>query len=150
MSYKFYQKLRSSPVLSDHVMFKSNLDSRICNNVTIEFGHFKGKWNFVVADISDSILLGVDFLEHPQSILNLQELSVSIGKMKMPIKCIYNKNHEKVNIYIVQMKKKIVIPPKSCIYVNVKFDNTADFDVVINQYHNIHGLLSPNCVTKQI
>ena len=153
MSYKFYQKLRSPPALSDHVMLKgidkSNLDSRICNNVPIEFGQFKCKWNFVVADISDSILLGLDFLEHHQAILNLQDFSVSIEQMKMPIKCLYNKNHEKVNIFRVQMKKKMVIPPKSCIYVDVKFDKTPDFDVVINPYHNIQGLLSPNCVTKK-
>ena len=89
MSYKFYQKLRSSPVLSDHVMFKgidkSNLDSRICNNVPIEFGQFKSKWNFVVADISDSILLGLDFLEHHQAIINLQDFSeFQASKLKCP------------------------------------------------------------------
>ena len=67
----------------------------------------------------------------------------------MPIKCLYNKNHEKVNIFRVQMKKKTVIPPKSGIYVDVKFDKTPDFDVVISPYYNIQGLLSPNCVTKK-
>ena len=128
---------------------KSNLDSLICNNVSIEFGQFKSKSNFVVADISDSILLGLDFLKHHQAIINLQDFSVSIGQMKIPIKCLYNENHEKVNILEFKMKKKLVIPPKSCIYADVKFDQTPDFDVVINPYHNIQGLLSPNCVTKR-
>ena len=45
----------------------------------------------------------------------------------MPIKCLYNKNH----LFRVQIKKKIVMPPKSCIYDDVKFDKTPDFDVVI-------------------
>ena len=116
MSYKFYQKLRSPPALSDHVMLKgidkSNLDSRICNNVPIEFGQFKCKWNFVVADISDSIPLGLDFLEHPQAIINLHDFSDSIEQIKMPIKCLYNKNHEKVNIFRVQMKKEDGYSPK--------------------------------------
>ena len=88
MIYKFYQKLRSSPALSDHVMLKgidkSNLDSRIFNNVPIEIGQFKSKWNFVVAGISDSILLGLDFLEHHQAIFNLQDFSVSDERWKCP------------------------------------------------------------------
>lgn len=42
----------------------------------------------------------------------------------------------------------MVIPPKSCVYADVKFDSTPDFDIVINLYHNIQGLLSLNCVTK--
>ena len=67
----------------------------------------------------------------------------------MPIKCLYNKNHEKVNIFRVQMKKKMVIPPKSCVYVDVKFDKTPDFDVVIIHITIFKVCIQANCVTKK-
>jgi hypothetical protein len=44
------------------------------------------------------------------------------------------------------MKKKVVIPPRSCIYANVKFNRIPDCDVVVNPCHNIQGLLSSNCI----
>jgi hypothetical protein len=43
------------------------------------------------------------------------------------------------------MTKKVVIPPRSCIYANVKFNRVPDCDVVVNPCHNIQGLLSSNC-----
>jgi hypothetical protein len=44
------------------------------------------------------------------------------------------------------MKKKVVIPPRSCIYANVRINRVPDCDVVVNPCHNIQGLLSPNCI----
>jgi hypothetical protein len=85
----FYQKLKSPPTFSDHVILKgigkSHLECRICRNVPIELGQFKGKWNFVVANIADTILLSLHFLEYHKAIISLQDFSVSIGKIKLPL-----------------------------------------------------------------
>jgi hypothetical protein len=89
ISKDFYQKLKFPPAFSDHVILKgickSHLESRICRNVPIEIGQFKGKWNFVVADIVDTILSSLDFLEYHKAIINLQDVSVSIGKIKLQL-----------------------------------------------------------------
>ena len=86
MSKTFYQKLRSPPVLSDHVILsgigKSILVSQFCYTVPIEIGQIEDKWNFVVAGISDSVLLGLDFLEHYKITINSQDFSTPIWEDK--------------------------------------------------------------------
>ena len=58
-----------------------------------------------------------------------------IGKIKISIKYFF--------------RVQWLLPPKFCVYVDVKFVNIPDFNVVINPYHDIQGLLSPNCDTEK-
>ena len=80
MSKTFYQKLRSPPVLTDHVILsgigKSILVSQFCYTVPIDIGQIEDKWNFVVACISDSVLLGLDFLEHYKTTINPHDFTI--------------------------------------------------------------------------
>lgn len=61
---------------------KSILVSQFCYTVPIDIGQIEDKWNFVDAGISDSVLLGPDFLEHYKTTINPQDLSIPNWKDK--------------------------------------------------------------------
>ena len=126
----------------------TNLDSKICQNVPLSIGNFDTLWNFAVADIQDVVILGLDFLEHNKVNINLQDFSISIGTCTVNIEPVTNDNKEKIDILRVQMKRKVVTPPKSCMYTEIQFNKQPEFDIVISSYKNSIGLLLPNCVNK--
>ena len=149
---KLFQKLNPSPKIKDHVLLKGiskdTVNSKICQNVPFCLGNVKSLWNFAIADIDDSVIIGLDFLEHFKVKINLQNFSLSIGTNTFPAKCVANKDKEKIHIFRVQTKNKVVIPPRSSMYTKIKFDEEPNSDLVISPCHDINGLLSPNCVLK--
>ena len=144
--------MHPSPKINGQVTLKgicnTNLDSKICQNVPLTIGNFKTVWNFAIADIQDVVILGLDFLENNKVNINLQDFSISIGTCTVNIESVTNNNKEKIDILRVQIKKKVVIPPRSGMYTEIQFNKQPEFDIVISPYKNLNGLLSPNCVNK--
>lgn len=101
-------------------------------------------WNFAIANIDDSVILGLDFLEHNKVDISLQNFSLSIAQNIISAKCVANKNKERIDILRVQIKKRVVIPPRSSVYAEIVFDKSPNSDVVINPCRDLNGLLSPN------
>lgn len=71
---------------------------------------------------------------------------MSIAQNIISAKCVANKNKERIDILRVQIKKRVVIPPRSSVYAEIVFDKSPNSDVVINPCRDLNGLLSPNCV----
>lgn len=65
ISETLYKRLHPNPKIKGHVLLKgisgTNIDSKICQDVPLLLGNFKTMWNFAIANIDDSVILGLDF-----------------------------------------------------------------------------------------
>lgn len=75
ISENLYKRLHPNPKIKGHVLLKgisgTNIDSKICQDVPLLLGNFKTMWNFAIANIDDSVILGLDFLEHNKVAISL-------------------------------------------------------------------------------
>lgn len=85
-----------------------------------------------VADISDSCILGLDFLEHHNCSVNVKQGTLTIGSFQFPLK--KSNSHATPLCCRVTLAKKVHIPPLSEAVVPVHVEGTGD---------HFWGLLEP-------
>lgn len=56
----------------------STMRAQVLENTVVEVGNIMEKMSFVVADISDSIILGIDFLDRHHAVINLSNYTVTL------------------------------------------------------------------------
>lgn len=66
--------------LKDKVLLRGidrNYELEAYSTGILEFrvGDLKARWEFVAADISDQVVLGIDFLEHYRAVINLSKFN---------------------------------------------------------------------------
>lgn len=59
------------------------MEARVAGKVLFRIGQIKIKWNMVVADITDDVILGIDFLEHQKAGINLTDYSIELRGEKI-------------------------------------------------------------------
>lgn len=136
ISENLYKRLHPNPKIKGHVLLKgisgTNIDSKIFQNVPLLLGNFKTMWNFAIANIDESVILVLDFLEHNKVDISLHNFSLSIAQNIISAKCVANKNKERIDILRVQIKKRVFKLPRSSVYAEIMFDKSPNSDVVIN------------------
>ena len=100
----------------------------------------------MVGEIADSLLLGLDFLEHCISIIDLQNYTITFDGNVLPIRQFGSGPDEKVDVFQVYVHKKTVIPPCSIRYVLLKTDRPFQGDILVETEKNSIGLLAPNAL----
>lgn len=119
---------------------------RMAEEVRIQIGNVSLKRDIVVCDISDDLLLGLDFLEDHDTVIDLKWYIVSIDNQEVPIKQIKDMEFKEVNIYKVSIQKRTTIPPNTMKFVKLK-TNSSCREILAIQPLSIHNeLLCPNSV----
>ncbi|KAK3105322.1 hypothetical protein FSP39_022517 [Pinctada imbricata] len=156
MNTKLYNKLKPRPKLTECVKLKgagkdSIFDGRMAEKVRLQIGNFSQTHDIVVCDISDDLLLGLDFLQDHDTVIDLKSYMVSFGEEKIPIKQINDtKSTKHVNIYKISIQKRTVIPPNTMKFIKLKTDIPSHEPLAI-QPRNIHQeLFCPNSVVSPI
>ena len=149
ISRDLVEKLKKEIKLSDFITLKgaerqSNFQARITDGVKVEIGKIKTKWKFIAANISDNIILGMDFLDEHKAVIDLSNYSIKLNQESIPISCIITENGQEVNIYRINLQKRTVVPPNSAILTPVQANRELKKDLVIQPSLNLKGLLSPN------
>ena len=113
----FFQTLENRPSVVETVNLKGASDSNLMlanyvKEVPLQIGTSKYKWNVFVADISDQMILGLDFLKESQAVVDLRKCEMVIGGKSIAARYL-NGDGEQEGIGQVFVKRKTVIPPNS-------------------------------------
>jgi len=137
------------PKLKQDIILKgvgrgSKIEARYTDNLDVKLGSLKAKWKFVVADISDDIILGIDILEHCHAIIDLANYSIRINQESIPGLCLQNRDGSSSTVYRVSIGRRVVVPPNSMKVLKVQLDKNPDQDLAVQPGYNLKGLLTPN------
>ena len=89
------------------------MEARVAEKVLFRIGQIKIKWNMVVADITDDVILGMYSLEHQKAAINLTDYSIELRGEKIPFTVTSTEHEKKMKIYRVKLAKRTVVPPCS-------------------------------------
>ena len=77
MNFKFFETLKPKPVFKKDIILKGAgnniIKAKIAENVVLRIGPIVQRWDVVVGDIADSLLLGLDFMKMHQGIVNIKK-----------------------------------------------------------------------------
>ncbi|CAG2200305.1 unnamed protein product [Mytilus edulis] len=124
------------------------MEARYTDDLDVTVGKLKVKWRFVAAEITDKVILGIDFLEHFKAIIDLGNYTVQINQDLIPAICLGNKEGKISHVYRVTVGRKTVVPPQSMKVLKIEIDRTPNSDIIIQPNYELKGLLTPNVVLK--
>lgn len=101
-----------------------------------------------MGEITDSLLLGLEFLKAHNNIINLENYTLTVDKALIPITKIKTEGSKNgVEIYRVSLQKRTVIPPQSVKFIPVQIDKPFKDLLCVETDRNIsNGFLPPNSV----
>ncbi|VDI64392.1 Hypothetical predicted protein [Mytilus galloprovincialis] len=139
--------------MKQHIILKgagkgSEMEARYTDDLDVTVGKLKVKWRFVAAEITDKVILGIDFLEHFKAIIDLGNYTVQINQDLIPAICLGNKEGKISHVYRVTVGRKTVVPPQSMKVLKIEIDRTPNSDIIIQPNYELKGLLTPNVVLK--
>lgn len=156
MNFEFFETLKPKPVIKKDVILKGAgknniIKAKIAENVVLRIGPIVQRWDVVVGDIADSLLLGLDFMKRHQGIVNIKNMTLTLDQKTIPITKIKTQNSEEVEIYRVSLQKRTVIPPQSVKFASIHTDKPFQGSICIETVKGISsGLMPPNSLIGSI
>lgn len=153
ISWNFYYTLISKPKLVDTIILRgagefSEMNASVTDKIELKIGKSSLQWSMIVADITDNVILGIDFLIHQKAVINLADYTVQLHGQIIPSIMVSTKEKKKMKIFRVKLAEKIVIPPCSNKLSSVEFDEIPSTDTVIQPTNFLKGLLIPNMICQ--
>ncbi|VDI70192.1 Hypothetical predicted protein [Mytilus galloprovincialis] len=107
----FFDQLTYKPKIKGNIVLKgagacSEINAEIAENVNLDIGSSTVKWDMVVAEITDNLILGIDFLESQKAIIDLTDYSIKLKGEKVPSFMTSNRKDQQMKIYRIKIKKK--------------------------------------------
>jgi hypothetical protein len=117
-----------------HVLLKqasqtSFMDSYLVEDMPLEIEGRKYTWDVFVAPISDSMLLGLDFLVQHRAAVDLDTSTVRIGNTELQGTLQDDRKESKLEVSRVTIARHTVIPPNTIRRVKVKPEQKLDCQV---------------------
>ncbi|CAG2207159.1 unnamed protein product [Mytilus edulis] len=111
ISKTFFDQLTYKPKIKGNIILKgagacSEINAGIAENVTLDIGSSTVKWDMVVAEITDNLILGIDFLESQKAIIDLTDYSIKLKGEKVPSFMTSNRQDQQMKIYRIKIKKE--------------------------------------------
>ena len=103
----------------------SVMDGHLYTHVGFLLGGRKFYSDFVVADISDEMIIGMDFLKKHKCKIDLEDDSLEIGRHDKVFAVMKGDTDQRYHISRVTLTKKTKIPSHSMQFVSVKVQNPA-------------------------
>ena len=126
----------------------SGMEGKLFNHVGFMLGGRKYYLDIVVADISDAMILGLDFLKKKQCKINLEDDSLELnGTEKIFAVMKGEKSDKRYHVSRVLLAKKTTVPPHSIKVVSVKLQNPADVVYAVEPSQR-SSLFIPSVVVK--
>ena len=114
----------------------------------LEIKVVKFAWPVIVAEITDPVIIGLDFLSTNKALTDLSEQSINIQGMEIKAE-VRKADENAVNVARVLLQKKLRIPPHTEVQIVGKLDTSIGGNVMIQPSQSIKGLLSPYSITTQ-
>ena len=125
----------------------SVMDGRLYTHVGFLLGGQKYYSDFVVADISDGMILGMDFLKKHKCKIDLEDDSLEIEKRDKVFAVMKGDTEQRYHVSRVTLTKKTKIPPHSMQFVSVKVQNPAPVTYAVEPTQKA-SLFSPSMVVQ--
>ena len=111
ISKTFFDQLTYKPKIKGNIILKgagtcSEINAGIAENVNLDIGSSTVKWDMVVAEITDNLILGIDFLESQKAIIDLTDYSIKLKGEKVPSFMTSNRQDQQMKIYRIKIKKE--------------------------------------------
>jgi len=112
----------------------------------VQVGKILTNVNLVVADIVDPVILGIDFLDLNNTIIDFSNYYLTIANEKIKADTLSSDNDQELNIYHLKLKKEIVVPPSSMKLATLYLQNYNNVlgNLVIQHDQHLNGLITPN------
>ena len=104
------------------------ISGKLVPNTAIGIGHTKIEWDVCVIDMTDTIILGLDFLNACSAVVDLQDMSVSINGEPVPAQLVEGSNQ---SLSDVLLTKTVKVPPNSNMLLTVEVKSPPEGDYVI-------------------
>jgi len=152
ISKTFANKLDVPPSSFERVKLKnaqkgSSMEGKVAKGLVLHIGTQTYPWDLVVADISDDLILGYDFLKFNHSVLNLNENSLVLNGESIPAHT-KRENGTEFKISRVLVQKKIVIPPFSLKIIKARMTHPTSSEYMLTPIRNAKDVLVPSMVVK--
>ncbi|VDH91344.1 Hypothetical predicted protein [Mytilus galloprovincialis] len=136
ISTSLLKQLGPKVKMKQHIILKgagkgSEMEARYTDDLDVTVGKLKVKWRFVAAEITDKVILGIDFLEHFKAIIDLGNYTVQINQDLIPAICLGNKEGKISHVYRVTVGRKTVVPLQSMKVLKIEIDRTPNSDIII-------------------
>ena len=96
----------------------------------------------MACDITDQVIIGLDFLSANNALIDLNDQSINIQGIKLKAE-VLKAGKRTVSVARVLLKTKLRIPPHSSVHIMGKLVNTLEGGVMVQPSRSIKGLLSP-------
>jgi len=152
LSYYFAKSLNPPLKTGNFVILKgagkdSDISARYASSVTIKIGKTETKWRVIVANITDSVILGLDVLKHVKAVINLVDYEVAINGEIIPAS-IKDEKGGQIKVCRVELSRKVVVPPQTEVQLEAKLHGNCNGDVIVQPTTKLKGLLMPNILTS--
>jgi hypothetical protein len=87
--------------------------ARVVENILLKIGSINMNWNMLVADVKDTLILGLDFLDGNKGVIDHGQFNISINQELIPASYISNDENEDIQIYRIKVTRTVLIPPYS-------------------------------------
>ena len=152
LNEQIYKSMKNPPNLTESVHLtgvgeNDSISAKLAKNVSFRVGSQYYKLNMYIAPISDSMILGLDFLTQHNFVIDLNNNEMRNKDNTIPIN-IVKENSNEYQVRRVLMKSKTVIPPHTVVRTKIKMSGTADENVIfaISPNHTNPKVLIPNTV----
>jgi hypothetical protein len=117
-SEKLFECSSDKPKLTDTVFIRgigttNRIRARVVENILLKIGSINMNWNMLVADVKDTLILGLDFLDGNKGVIDHGQFNISINQELIPASYISNDENEDIQIYRIKVTRTVLIPPYS-------------------------------------
>ena len=118
------------------------LKANYSHDANIEIEGIQFKWPVIIADITDQVIIGLDFLSANNALIDLNAQSINIQGIQLKAE-VLKAGERTISVARVLLKTNLRIPPHSSVHIKGKLDNTLQGGVMVQPSRSIKGLLSP-------
>ena len=128
---------------------ENRMKGYVVHHVPLALGNKQFSWDIVVAPITDSLILGLDFLLSSNSVIDLENNVLKIDGTYIPASVKRNNDGQEIGVCRVILSRTTKIPANFCKLVSVTLDNTVDdTDYVLDPVEVHPHVALPSAVVK--
>ena len=148
ISEKLFECSSDKPKLTNTVFIRgigttNRIRARVVENIPLKIGSINMNWNMLVADVTDTLILGLDFLEGNKVVIDHGQFNISINQELIPARYTSNDENEDIQIYRIKVTRTVVIPPYSVQCVETNLNLQPREDIVIQPSPSLGEMLTP-------
>ena len=150
MSHKLYSQLDPKLELTKKLKLEGivpdmKMEAKLCEGINVSFQDKQTyTWGFYVANITEPVIIGIDFLCHFKALLNFGQCTLTLNNCTLPIEEFRSENGDLYSVSLVLVSEKMEIPPNTVFRTFAQVQGCIQGAAVISSSGKNKGALLPN------